>query len=58
MYSQVFKQAIHEVLLGRLEGFNRQIAIVKIMEKVRQCQGNGYNYRVFYAGDGHPAGIM
>ncbi len=57
-YSQVFKESMQEVLLGSVKDFDRQIAIVKIMEKVNQCQGNGYDYRVFYAEDGRPGVIM
>ncbi len=28
------------------------------VEKVKHCQGNGYDFGVFYAQDGHPAGMM
>ncbi len=28
------------------------------MEKVKQCQDNRFDYRVFYAEDGRPAGMM
>ncbi len=34
------------------------LQFVKIMEKVKQCQENGYDYRAFYTEDGHPAGNM
>ncbi len=46
------------MLQGSIEDFDRKIAIFKIMEMVKQCQENGYVYRVFYAEDGHPGGIV
>ncbi len=55
-YSQVYKDAMQEILLGPVEDFDGQIAIIKIMEKVKECQGNRYDYRVFYTDDGRPAG--
>ncbi len=57
-YSKVFKDATQEILLGPVENFDGQIAIVKLMEKVIECQGNRYNYRVFYTDDRQPAGLM
>ncbi len=58
IYSQVFKQTMQEVLLGSPEEFDGQIAIVKIMEKVKLCRKKGFDYRVFYEEDQHPAGVM
>ncbi len=40
VYSKVFKKAMQEVLLGSVEEFDRQIAIIKIMEKVKIRHGN------------------
>ncbi len=42
IYSQVFKDAMQEVLLGPINDFNGQIAIEKIMEKVKHCQDNQF----------------
>ncbi len=42
IYSKVFKDAMQEVLVGPPDNFDGQIAIVKIMEKVKQCQENRY----------------
>ncbi len=58
VYSEVFKEAMQDVLLGNIEDFDRHIEIVKIMEKVKQYQGDGYDYQVFYAEDRRPTGIM
>ena len=58
IYSLVFKEAMQDIVLGSVEDFDGQIAIVKIMEKVKQSQENGFDYRVFYAEDGRPAGLM
>lgn len=58
IYSKVFKDAMQEVLVGPIDDFDGQIAIVKIMEKVKQCQQNRFDYRVFYADDARPAGFM
>ncbi len=58
IYSLVFKETMQVILLGYVEDFDGQIAIVKIMEKVNQSQENEFDYRVFYAEDGRPAGLM
>ncbi len=58
IYSQVFKEAMQEVLLGSPEEFDGQIAIDKIMEKVKFCREKGFDYRVFHAEDQCPAGLM
>ena len=57
-YSAVFKQAMQEVLLGDINDFDGQIAVVKIMEKVKLCRENGFDYRVYYADDNRPGGMM
>ncbi len=58
IYSQVFKDAMQEVLVGPIDKFNGQITVVKIMEKVKECKDNQFDYRVFCAEDERPAGIM
>ena len=58
IYSQTFKDAMQEVLIGPADEFNGQIAVVRIMEKVKECQRDGFDYRVFYADDNRPAGMM
>ncbi len=55
-YSQVCKDAMQEIFLGPVEDFDDQIAVVKILEKVKEYQQSIYDYRVFYADDGMPAG--
>lgn len=58
IYCQLFKDVVQEILLGSAEELGGQIAVVKIMEKVKEYQENGYDYRVFYAEDGGQAEIM
>ncbi len=46
-YSQVFKDAMQAILLGRIKDVDGQIAIIKIMEKEKEYQHNRYDYRLF-----------
>ncbi len=39
MYTQVINEVMHEVLLGSIKDFERQIANVKIREKVNNVKG-------------------
>ncbi len=49
---------MQDILICPVKEFNGQIVIVRNMEKVKQCQGNGFDYRAFYADDNHPAAMM
>ncbi len=57
-YSQVYKDSVQEIFFGPNEDFDGQIVIVKIMEEVKECQGNRYAHRVFYADIRRPAGSI
>ena len=36
------------ITIGDSKNFDGKLAIVKIMEKVKECQDNDYNYKVYY----------
>jgi hypothetical protein len=59
IFSKMFKDAMRESMtIGDNENFDGKLAIVKIMEKVKESQDKDYNYKVYYDEEGRPSGIM
>ncbi len=47
---------MQEILQSRMEDFDGQIEVLKIMEKVKQCKVKGCDYQMIDAKDRSPAG--
>jgi hypothetical protein len=58
VFSKVYKETMMDVLSGDVT--EKDFAIVDVMNKIKECQQMGYNYRVYRTDDalGRPMGVM